>query len=309
VLVAAVGALLASPAPAQKPPAAPAVPAGVAYEPGVEYANPDGQHLKLDLARAKDGDGPFPAVLCIHGGGFRAGSRQGYDALCLRLARGGYVAATIDYRLAPKYPFPAAVHDTKEAVRWLRANARKYRIDPERIGVTGGSAGGHLAQFLGVTRDVKDFGGDGGNRDQPSRAACVVNQYGPMRVMPGDRLVKVPDGITDRQAAGLLLKGLAAAGGTAPGRARSGRASDVASSGLRMAAPLLMRVYPQGRPAPAVPADRVPSGKVHRATSRLLRKPIAGQGDRDVVLAAPVQGRRNEGAAGVVRRRRALQHG
>jgi acetyl esterase/lipase len=179
LIVAAVGLVLVVPAGAQKPPARPDVPDGVAFEPDVEYANPDGQHLQLDLARPRSGDGPFPAVLCIHGGGFRAGKRQGYDALCLRLAQQGYVAATVSYRLAPKYPFPAAVHDVKEAVRWLRANAGKYHIDPERIGVTGGSAGGHLAQFLGVTADVKEFEGSGGNLDQSSRVACVVNFYGP----------------------------------------------------------------------------------------------------------------------------------
>src|SRR5262245_16504560 len=94
----------------------PAVPPDVVFEPAVEYANPDGQHLQLDLARPKDGTGPFPAVVCIHGGGFRAGSRQGYDGLCLKLAQHGYVAVTVSYRLAPKYPFPAAVHDVKAAV-------------------------------------------------------------------------------------------------------------------------------------------------------------------------------------------------
>lgn len=155
------------------------VPDGVVFEPDIEYANPAGQHLVLDLARPRDGDGPFPAILCIHGGGFRAGDRHGYDALCLRLARRGYVAITIDYRLAPRFPFPAAIHDTKEAVRWLRANAAKYHIDPDRIGAMGGSAGGHLAQFLGVTADVKVFEGDGSHTDQSSRVACVVNYYGP----------------------------------------------------------------------------------------------------------------------------------
>lgn len=155
------------------------VPDSVVFEPDIEYSNPDGQKLQLDLARPKTGDGPFPAVVCIHGGGFRAGSRQGYDGLCVRLAEQGYVAVTVSYRLAPKYQFPAAIHDTKAAVRWLRANARKYKVDPERIGVTGGSAGGHLAQFLAVTADVKEFEGDGGNADQSSRVACVVNVYGP----------------------------------------------------------------------------------------------------------------------------------
>ena len=159
--------------------AAPVVPEGVVFEAGIEYANPDGQQLRLNLARPKKGDGPFPAVLCIHGGGFRAGKRESYDGLCLRLAQHGYVALTVSYRLAPKYPFPAAVHDVKAAVRWARANAARYKIDPRRIGVTGGSAGGHLAQFLGVTAGVKEFEGLGGNAGRSSRVACVVNFYGP----------------------------------------------------------------------------------------------------------------------------------
>ena len=155
------------------------VPETVTWEAGIEYTNPDDQHLQLNLARPKTGDGPFPTVLCIHGGGFRAGKRDGYDALCIKLAERGFVAATCSYRLAPKYQFPAAVHDTKAAVRWLRANAAQYKINPSKIGVTGGSAGGHLAQFLAVTPDVPEFEGTGGNADQSSTVACVVNVYGP----------------------------------------------------------------------------------------------------------------------------------
>lgn len=159
--------------------AAPKVPDTVIWEEGIEYSNPDDQHLKLNLARPKAGTGPFPAIICIHGGGFRAGTRDGYDNLCVRLAERGYVAATITYRLAPKFQFPAAVHDTKAAVRWVRANAKKYQIDPNRIGVTGGSAGGHLAQFLGVTANVPQFEGTGGNPNESSAVTCVVNVYGP----------------------------------------------------------------------------------------------------------------------------------
>src|SRR4051794_26673595 len=156
----------------------PSVPDNVIFERGLEYANPDGQHLQLNLARPKSAAGPSPAVLCIHGGGFRAGKRESYDGLCIRLAGQGYVAATATYRLAPKYPFPAAVHDVKAAVRWLRANATKYGIDPDRIGATGGSAGGHLAQVLGVTGGVQQFEGTTGNNPESSRVACVVNFYG-----------------------------------------------------------------------------------------------------------------------------------
>lgn len=159
------------------------VPETVAFERDLEFANPDGQHLQLNLARPKNAGGRRPAVLCIHGGGFRAGSREGNNGLCLKLAQRGLVAATASYRLAPKYQFPAAVHDVKAAVRWLRANADKYQIDPQRIGVTGDSAGGHLAQFLGVTAGVAQFEGDEGNADQSSSVACVVNRYGPSNLL------------------------------------------------------------------------------------------------------------------------------
>src|SRR6266853_476045 len=90
-----------------------AIPENVAFERAIEYANPQETHLQLDLARPKTGDGPFPTIVCIHGGGFRAGHRDGYNGLCLKLAQRGYVAVTVTYRLAPKDPFPAAVHDTK----------------------------------------------------------------------------------------------------------------------------------------------------------------------------------------------------
>lgn len=156
-------------------------PTGVVFEPGLEYSHPGDQALQLDLARPESGEGPFPAVLCIHGGGFRAGTRDGYQALCKKLAARGYVAVTITYRLAPQHQFPAAVYDCKAAVRWLRTNAAKYKIDPQRIGVTGGSAGGHLAQFLGVTAGVPQFEGEPGQYDAAvsSQVSCVVNVYGP----------------------------------------------------------------------------------------------------------------------------------
>jgi acetyl esterase/lipase len=172
-------AAAAKPAPTTPPPP-PVMPEGVIFERDIEYANPDGQHLKLNLARPKatPGKAKLPAVIFIHGGGFRAGSREGYNAVLGRVAARGYVALTVSYRLAPKYQFPAAVHDVKAAVRWVRKNARKYDIDPDRIGTTGGSAGGHLAQFLGLTADVPRFDGKD-NKGAPSHVSCVVNYYGP----------------------------------------------------------------------------------------------------------------------------------
>lgn len=157
---------------------APTIPDNLIFEPSVTYAQADPQQV-MDIIRPRETSQPRPVVICIHRGGFRAGSRKGYIELCTRLAQRGYVAATVDYRLAPQAPFPAAVHDVKAAVRYLRANAARLGIDPNRICTTGGSAGGHLALFLGLTGGVPQFEGDGPNRDQSSRVSCVVDYYGP----------------------------------------------------------------------------------------------------------------------------------
>jgi len=156
------------------------IPEGVLFEADIPYSTPGGERLALDMARPKKATGPLPAIVCIHGGGFRAGNREHHDRLCIQLAERGYVAVSVTYRLAPKHQFPAAVNDVKAAVRWLRANATKYDVDPTRIGATGDSAGGHLALFLGLTGDVKEFdAADGGNADQSSRVNCIVDVYGP----------------------------------------------------------------------------------------------------------------------------------
>lgn len=157
--------------------AQPVIPEHVIFEQDIEYSNTGGR-MAMDIAMP-DGPGPFPAVVAIHGGGFRAGKRESYHPLILKLAQRGYVAATVTYRLSPRNQFPAAVHDVKAAVRFLRANARRFRIDPDRIGATGGSAGGHLALFLAVTGGIPEFEGSGPNLDQSSRVQCVVNYYGP----------------------------------------------------------------------------------------------------------------------------------
>lgn len=154
-------------------------PEEITVENDIEYANPDDQHMKLNMARPTVGKGPFPAIVCIHGGGFRAGDRNGYNDMIRQLAMRHYVAVTVEYRLAPKYPFPAAIHDVKASVRWLRANAKKYHIDPKRIGAMGGSAGANLAEMLGVTQGVKMFEGDEGNPHQSSAVQAVVSYFGP----------------------------------------------------------------------------------------------------------------------------------
>jgi acetyl esterase/lipase len=94
------------------------------------------------------------------------------------LARRGYVAATVSYRLVPNARFPAQIEDCKAAVRWLRANAAKYHMNPDRIGAIGPSAGGHLACLLGVTDKKGGLEGSGGNPDHSSRVQAVVSFFG-----------------------------------------------------------------------------------------------------------------------------------
>src|SRR5262245_206551 len=158
-------------------------------EEGLVYGRAGEAELKLDLARP-EGAGPFPAIVFIHGGGWYAGNREGYRSDIKEAARRGYVAVTISYRLmqfneAEKETttaapiFPAQIHDAKVAVRWLRANAGKYHIDPNRIGVTGGSAGGHLSLLVGLTDPQSKLEGESGNPDRSSRVQAVVNVFGP----------------------------------------------------------------------------------------------------------------------------------
>lgn len=117
----------------------------------VVYAAPDRLELRADIYRPLDGTGPFPAVLTVHGGSWRNGTKLRVAAFSTRLARAGYVALAIDYRLAPRYRFPAQLEDCKAAIRWLRSNARQLDIDPSRIGAWGYSAGGNLVALLATT--------------------------------------------------------------------------------------------------------------------------------------------------------------
>ena len=134
--------------------------------------------LKLDLAQPK-GDGPFPLVVCVHGGAWQFGNRTAHHRTIRLLARHGYVAASVQYRLTPKHRFPAQVEDVKCAVRFLRANAKKYKIDPERVGALGDSAGGHLVLLLGLLDPRDGMEGEGGSAGQSSKVQAVVNYYGP----------------------------------------------------------------------------------------------------------------------------------
>lgn len=150
----------------------------VQIESGLVFGKGGDVDLQLDLAMPT-GDGPFPVLVCVHGGGWKQGSRKDLTDTIKALASRGYVAVTIDYRLTPKAKFPAQIEDCKAAIRWLRANHKKYKINPDRIGALGFSAGGHLVCLLGTTDKNDGLEGQGGHPEQSSRVQAVVSYFGP----------------------------------------------------------------------------------------------------------------------------------
>ncbi|MEJ2701378.1 MAG: alpha/beta hydrolase [Sedimentisphaerales bacterium] len=145
---------------------------------GVEYGAGGQRKLQLDLYLPKGRTKPTPAIIFIHGGAWKSGKRSDMKFYCVKFAEKGYVTATVTYRLMDEAPFPAAVRDVKCAVRWLRANAVKYQVDPNRIAVSGNSAGGHLSLMIGYSDDPS-LEGNGGNSTVSSRVSVVVDFYGP----------------------------------------------------------------------------------------------------------------------------------
>jgi len=144
----------------------------------IVYAKVGDRELKLDLARPTEGKGPFPCVVCVHGGGWRMGNKRDVRSWLSFLAREGYVAASIGYRLAPDDRFPAQIEDCKTAVRFLRANAGKYGIDKECFGALGYSAGGHLVCLLGLTNESAGLDGTDYPKES-SKVQAVVDYFGP----------------------------------------------------------------------------------------------------------------------------------
>lgn len=151
------------------------------------YVERESGPLKADVY-VPQGDGPFPAMIVVHGGAWATGTKQQLAGIAQGLAKQGYTAAAISYRLAPQDKFPAQVYDCQAAVRWLRENAEKFKLDPERIGGYGYSAGGHLVAMLGALDD-DDFQEPGVEKDAPSARLQVVVAGGApcdFQLMPAD---------------------------------------------------------------------------------------------------------------------------
>jgi acetyl esterase/lipase len=138
----------------------------VAFDRNLVYAAPKGVELHLDLARPGHGQGPFPLVVCYHGGGWQIGHRAMHEDTIRLLARHGFAAATVSYRFAPAHRYPAQLEDATSALGFLCRHAQDYRLDPKRVALLGDSAGAHLALLAGLKP-----------RESPVRA--IVNYFGP----------------------------------------------------------------------------------------------------------------------------------
>lgn len=151
----------------------PQTPPGVTQFTEVVAAYPE--HVVTLTVYVPDAPGVYPAILDIHGGGWRARQTESDKPMMERLATRGFVTALVTYRISGEAKYPAALHDCKAAVRRMRANAAKWKIDPARIGCMGGSAGGHLSGLLAMTSGLKEFEGAGPDADQSSTVqACIV---------------------------------------------------------------------------------------------------------------------------------------
>lgn len=170
-----------------RPKARGAIPEGVVVEKDVEYGKGGDVPLKLDIYRPeKAAEKPVPALIHIHGGGWRGGDKKDGGPFLAWFVQKGYVVFNINYRLSGVAPFPAAVEDCKCAVRWVRANAAKYGVNPDKIGAFGSSAGGHLSLMVGLADEKAGLEGKGGNEGVSSRVQAVVDWFGPADLTVGD---------------------------------------------------------------------------------------------------------------------------
>jgi len=191
------------------PPSPRRLPEGTVVLRDLAYVSGGHERQKLDLYLPKQGN-PLPLVINVHGGAFLAGDKS--DGVPADFLNRGYAVASINYRLSGDAVFPAQIEDCKAAVRWLRANAQKYRLDPDRFAAWGASAGGHLSAMLGTTGSVKEFD-VGEHVDVSSRVQAVVDYFGPTDFLqmdqhrvPGGQFHDPPDSPESRLIGGAIRK-------------------------------------------------------------------------------------------------------
>jgi acetyl esterase/lipase len=154
------------------------VPPGVKLHKDLEYGRADGKPMLLDLYLPEKAQNPLPLLIWIHGGAWMSGSKDNHSP-ALQFTASGYAVAHVGYRLSQEAKFPAQIHDCKAAVRWLRANARNYNLDPNRFAAWGASAGGHLVELLGTSGGAAELEGNVNDLKESSRVQAVVDWFGP----------------------------------------------------------------------------------------------------------------------------------
>ena len=149
----------------------------------IEYAQPDGHSLKLDLFRPRSSTQPTPVIVFVHGGGWKNGSRKSGEKNAAWLTEAGFAIVSIDYRLTDVAQWPAQINDCYEAVRWVRRNSAKYNFDPDHVAAWGTSAGAHLAALMGTRRFS-------GLENVSSQVQAVCDWFGPsdLLTMPPNML-------------------------------------------------------------------------------------------------------------------------
>lgn len=153
----------------------------------VTYKTIDGESLKLDIYLPADVSRPRPTVLCIHGGAWVVGSKEDWASLCRRLALSGYVAASMDYRKLPEWPYPAGLADARDAVRYLKDNAPVLGVNPNRIAVLGSSAGGQLAGLVAYAPEMEGVDDAGASATTPEVQGAIL-LYGATDLVDWSRL-------------------------------------------------------------------------------------------------------------------------
>lgn len=255
------------------------LPAGIAAKRDVEYVSGGGPRQTLNVFYPEKTDKPVPLVVWIHGGAWQAGSKDRSPAM--PLLEQGFAVASITYRFSQNAVFPAQIEDCKAAIRWLRKNSASLNIAPEKIGVWGSSAGGHLVAMLGVAGDMKDWD-KGENLDQSSRVQAVCDWFGPSDLISfgpqgGNNRVKNPSPFPASDSAdspeGKLI------GGAVPANKGKARAASPTNYVTKDDAPFLIM---HGDKDPLVPAAQ--STELHEllekagVPSKLVILPGAGHG-------------------------------
>lgn len=151
----------------------------VTIEEGVVFGTGGGRDLLCDVYTPPGEVKDAPGVLLVHGGGWRQGDRSQLRGYGIMLGRRGYVCVACEYRLIPESLWPAQIHDVKAALRWMRAEAARLGIDPERIAIEGNSAGAHLALLAAGTAGRAELEGEGGHAGVPTHVSAAIGVYAP----------------------------------------------------------------------------------------------------------------------------------